>query len=76
MFVRGWTTGVWDFPWRDGRWQATELVDHAIDEEIHHRAQLGIYMRMIGVEPPRFLQRYQDLTDGPEDPRPDIGSRE
>ena len=118
MFVRGWTTGVWDFPWRDGRWQASELVDqtfqtlpglsayysnihhravtflralperggsflyethlgplrvdamvlYAIDEEIHHRAQVGIYMRMLGIKPPPFLQRYQDLTAGPMDP--------
>ena len=112
MFVRGWTTGTWDFPWRDGQWVATDLVDeafetlpglrrfyadthqqamqfllalpvrdgsrtcathvgtlsidamalYAIDEEIHHRAQLGIYLRCLGIQPPAFVQRYQDLS--------------
>lgn len=112
MFVRGWTTGTWDFPWREGRWVAADLIDdsfqtipglrrfyekthreavrflgglpnedgsrtyqthvgalsldamalYAIDEEIHHRAQLGIYLRCLGIQPPPFVQRYQDLS--------------
>jgi hypothetical protein len=24
MFVRGWTAGVWDFPWQNGRWVARD----------------------------------------------------
>jgi uncharacterized damage-inducible protein DinB len=117
MFVRGWTAGVWDRPWQDGRWVAHDLVDesfdtipgigrfydkvhrealqflrslpndagsriyqtslgplsidamalYAIDEEIHHRAQLGIYLRCLGIQPPAFLQRYQDLSRRGED---------
>jgi uncharacterized damage-inducible protein DinB len=112
MFVRGWTTGIWDSPWQDGRWVALDLVDesfhtipgirrfydkvhwdalqflralpsdagsrvyqthlgplsidamalYAIDEEIHHRAQLGIYLRCLGIRPPPFVQNYQDMS--------------
>lgn len=111
MFVRGWTQDVWDYPWQDGRWCATELIDdsfdtleglrrfyvdihertvaflssllpgdgskrlathlgelsidamilYAIDEEIHHRAQIATYLRILGIEPPLFAQRYQEL---------------
>ena len=46
-----------------GRLSVEAMVLYAIDEEIHHRAQLAIYLRMVGLEPPAFLQRYQDLTD-------------
>ena len=61
----GWTTGVHLGPLR-----VDAMVLYAIDEEIHQRALLGIYMRMLGLEPPKFLQRYQDLTDGPTEPGP------
>lgn len=111
MFVRGWTDGIWDYPWKDGRWCATELIDdsfdtldgltrfyvdvreravrflrglpptggstrlathlgslsidgmvlYAVDEEIHHRAQVATYLRMLGIEPPLFAQRYHEL---------------
>ncbi|MBT8397904.1 MAG: hypothetical protein HKO65_03780 [Gemmatimonadetes bacterium] len=116
MFVRGWLDGLWEFPWREGRWCAVDLVDdsfeyldglkryyeqvhlralgflrglppeggsrvlrthlgdlsidamvlYAIDEEIHHRAQIAVYLRMLGTHPPFFGQRYQELTDGDE----------
>jgi uncharacterized damage-inducible protein DinB len=113
MFVRGWTEDLWEFPWRDGRWCAVDLVDdsfetlgglrcyyqrvheqalsflralpreggsrvyqthlgdlsidamvlYAVDEEIHHRAQIAVYLRMLGIRPPFFGQRYQELTE-------------
>jgi len=113
MFVRGWTEHVWDYPWRDGKWVATDVIEpeslqtidgirrfytsihaktvgylrslspdtnglviathkgefsiegmvlYAIDEEIHHRAQLGLYMRLLGLEPPPFIQNYGQLA--------------
>ena len=40
------------------------MVLYAIDEEIHHRAQVGVYLRLLGIQPPFFGQRYQDLSDG------------
>ena len=27
MFVRGWTEGLWEFPWREGKWCALDLVE-------------------------------------------------
>ena len=114
MFVRGWLDDIWEFPWKDGKWCAVDLVDdgfenldgikhyytqvherglgflrglppeggsqvlqthmgalsidamvlYAIDEEIHHRAQIAIYLRLLGIQPPFFGQRYQDLDPG------------
>ena len=111
MFARGWTDGVWDYPWKDGQWCTTELIDdsfdtlegltrfytdvharavrflsglppdagstrlathmgdlsidgmvlYAVDEEIHHRAQIATYLRMLGIKPPLFAQRYHEL---------------
>jgi uncharacterized damage-inducible protein DinB len=40
---------------------------YAIDEEIHHRAQLAVYLRCLGIRPPAFVQRYQDLSEGEDD---------
>ncbi|MBN4047970.1 hypothetical protein JYU09_00125 [bacterium AH-315-O15] len=31
MFVRGWTEGVWAFPWIDVKWQAAESIDESFD---------------------------------------------
>ncbi|NLG08337.1 MAG: damage-inducible protein DinB, partial [Deinococcales bacterium] len=33
------------------------LVQYAIDNEIHHRAQGYVYLRALGVEPPPFWER-------------------
>jgi len=39
-----------------------EVVIHeAIDEEIHHRGNLYVYLRMLGIEPPQMVQNYGDL---------------
>ena len=33
------------------------LVLYAVDNEIHHRAQGFVYLRMLGIEPPAFWER-------------------
>ena len=47
MFVRGWLDDVWEFPWKDGKWCALELVDDSFENldgikkhyvQIHERA--------------------------------------
>ena len=42
-----------------GQWPGTvlSLVQYAIDNEIHHRAQGYVYLRALGVEPPPFWER-------------------
>ncbi len=45
-----------------GRLSVEAMVLYAVDEEIHHRAQLAVYLRLLGVEPPVFAQRYEDLV--------------
>lgn len=42
--------GQWEGP---GHWQ----VLYAIDNQVHHRAQLYVYLRALGVEPPPFYVR-------------------
>ncbi|MBB6097141.1 putative damage-inducible protein DinB [Deinobacterium chartae] len=34
-----------------------ELVWYLIDNEIHHRAQGYVYLRLLGIEPPAFFER-------------------
>jgi uncharacterized damage-inducible protein DinB len=42
-----------------GQWEATGLatIQYAIDNEIHHRGQGYVYLRVLGIEPPPFWQR-------------------
>lgn len=42
--------GQWEGP---GHW----LLLYGIDNEIHHRAQMYVYLRALGVEPPAFYER-------------------
>jgi len=42
--------GQWEGP---GHWQ----VLYAIDNQVHHRAQMYVYLRALGVEPPPFYER-------------------
>jgi len=34
-----------------------QVVLYAVDNEIHHRAQGYVYLRMLGIEPPPFYER-------------------
>jgi uncharacterized damage-inducible protein DinB len=36
-----------------------QVVLYAIDNEIHHRAQGYVYLRLLGIEPPPFYERLQ-----------------
>jgi len=36
------------------RYTAHWVLDRVHEHEIHHRAQLGVYLRMLGIEPPSF----------------------
>ncbi|MEE9555492.1 MAG: DinB family protein [candidate division Zixibacteria bacterium] len=36
-------------------------IYEAIDEEIHHRGNLYVYLRMLGIEPPQMIQNYGEL---------------
>jgi uncharacterized damage-inducible protein DinB len=36
------------------RYTAHWILDRVHEHEIHHRAQLGVYLRMVGSEPPSF----------------------
>ena len=42
-----------------GQWKmaGSELISYLIDNEIHHRAQGYVYLRLLGVEPPPFYER-------------------
>lgn len=42
--------GQWTMP-------GSSLVLYLIDNEIHHRAQGYVYLRLLGVEPPAFYER-------------------
>jgi uncharacterized damage-inducible protein DinB len=37
------------------------IIYETIDEEIHHRGNLYIYLRMLGISPPQMVQNYGDL---------------
>jgi uncharacterized damage-inducible protein DinB len=42
-----------------GQWKSTIhfLLFYVIDNEIHHRAQVYVYLRSLGIEPPPFWER-------------------
>ena len=42
-----------------GQWEASGLatIQYAIDNEIHHRGQGVVYLRVLGIEPPPFWER-------------------
>lgn len=42
--------GQWTMP-------GSELILYLIDNEIHHRAQGYVYLRLLGTEPPAFYER-------------------
>ena len=37
------------------------LIYETIDEEIHHRGNLYVYLRILGLEPPQMIQNYGEL---------------
>ena len=37
------------------------LIYETIDEEIHHRGNLYVYLRILGIEPPQMIQNYGEL---------------
>jgi uncharacterized damage-inducible protein DinB len=37
------------------------LIYLAIDEEIHHRGNLYIYLRLLDIKPPQMVQKYSEL---------------
>ncbi len=41
-----------------GQWPATGFatIQYAIDNEIHHRGQGYVYLRVLGIEPPKFWE--------------------
>ena len=43
-----------------GQWEMPGLmmVQHAIDNNIHHRGEAFVYLRALGIEPPAFWDRY------------------
>ena len=53
-----------------GLWKAPVVTTlmYLIDNEVHHRAQGYVYLRMLGVTPPLFYQRRPQL------PEPDEGA--
>ncbi len=42
--------GQWEMP-------GNELILYLIDNEIHHRGQGYVYLRLLGIEPPPFYER-------------------
>ncbi len=42
-----------------GQWEMTglEMIQYAIDNEIHHRGEGYVYLRALGIEPPPFWER-------------------
>ena len=42
--------GQWEMP-------GNELIFYLIDNEIHHRGQGYVYLRLLGIEPPAFFER-------------------
>jgi uncharacterized damage-inducible protein DinB len=42
-----------------GKWEAPGMaaIQYAIDNEVHHRGQGYVYLRVLGVEPPPFWER-------------------
>ena len=42
-----------------GKWEAPGLaaIQYAIDNEIHHRGQGYVYLRVLGITPPQFWER-------------------
>lgn len=66
------TTAAIEMLWRqipEGRFQESELafdtfdgpvyqvLQYVIDNEIHHRGQGYVYLRVLGIEPPSFMDR-------------------
>jgi uncharacterized damage-inducible protein DinB len=37
------------------------LIYLAIDEEIHHRGNLYVYLRLLDIKPPQMVQKYSEL---------------
>jgi uncharacterized damage-inducible protein DinB len=46
---------------RYGRLSAEALIYMAIDEEIHHRGNLYVYLRLLDIVPPQMVQNYGEL---------------
>ena len=50
---------VYDTPFGDITGEVAILV--GIDEEIHHRANLYTYLRILGIEPPQMVHNYGNI---------------
>ncbi len=37
------------------------IIYVAIDEEIHHRGNLYVYLRLLGIEPPQMIHHYNEI---------------
>jgi uncharacterized damage-inducible protein DinB len=44
-----------------GRLTGEGAIYVCIDEEIHHRGNLYIYLRLLGIEPPQMVQNYYQI---------------
>jgi uncharacterized damage-inducible protein DinB len=38
-------------------WANRDRLLYMVDNEIHHRAQGYVYLRLLGIEPPAFYER-------------------
>jgi uncharacterized damage-inducible protein DinB len=46
---------------RYGRLTGEALIYLAIDEEVHHRGNLYVYLRLLNIVPPQMVQNYGEL---------------
>lgn len=44
-------------PWFGGEQPNMERITYALENEIHHRGQAFVYLRLLGLEPPAFYER-------------------
>jgi len=50
---------IYDTPF--GELTGEAIIYEAIDEEIHHRGNLYVYLRILGIKPPPMVQNYGEL---------------
>jgi uncharacterized damage-inducible protein DinB len=59
MLPEGQFMKIYDTPF--GALSGEAVIYETIDEEIHHRGNLYIYLRLLGIEPPQMIQNYGEL---------------
>ncbi|UCC81233.1 MAG: DinB family protein [Candidatus Zixiibacteriota bacterium] len=59
MLPEGQFMKVYETPF--GAISGEALIYETIDEEIHHRGNLYVYLRLLGIAPPQMVQNYADL---------------